>query len=172
MMLSQRCNKSCTRGKTSSRTVLSPLLSSAPRCSRNRPWLTIPRGLAPATRAPVEETVQTLPGHQKTDLLSIHRIATAEGATFRARRGLPLPEPKLAARGSRTLGLTRRVLPLQPSTYRRRTGRATLSSSCGAGSPREAVLLRRHRWGPLVASPPHSRIPRTGRVSQSTPSRK
>ena len=60
------------------------------------------RGLAPATRAAVAETVQRLPAIQKTDLSIIRRIATAEGTKFRARRGLPLPDPKPAARGGRT----------------------------------------------------------------------
>ena len=60
------------------------------------------RGLAPATRAAVAETVQRLPAIQKTDLSIIRRIATAEGNTFRARRWLPLPDPKPAARGGRT----------------------------------------------------------------------
>ena len=60
------------------------------------------RGLAPATRAAVAETVQRLPANQKTDLSIIRRPATAEGTTFRARRGLPLPDPKPAARGERT----------------------------------------------------------------------
>ena len=59
------------------------------------------RGLAPATRTAVAETVQRLPGSQKTDLSSIRRIATAEGTTFRARRGLPLPDPKPAGRAGR-----------------------------------------------------------------------
>ena len=56
------------------------------------------RGLAPATRTAVAKTVQRLPGSQKTDLSGIRRIATAEGTTFRARRGLPLPDPKPAGR--------------------------------------------------------------------------
>ena len=59
------------------------------------------RGLAPATRTTVDETVQRLPGSQKTDLSSIRRTATAEGTTFRARRGLPLPDPKPAGRAGR-----------------------------------------------------------------------
>ena len=59
------------------------------------------RGLAPATRTAVAETVQRLPGSQKTDLSSIGRIATAEGTTFGARRGLPLPDPKQAGRAGR-----------------------------------------------------------------------
>ena len=60
------------------------------------------RGLAHATRAAVAETVQRLPANQKTDLSITRRIATANENTFRARRGLPLPDPKLAARGRRT----------------------------------------------------------------------
>ena len=59
------------------------------------------RGLAPATRTAVAETVQRLPGSQKTDLSSLRRIATAEGTTFRARRGLPLLDPKPAGRADR-----------------------------------------------------------------------
>ena len=61
------------------------------------------RRLAPATRTAVAETVQRLPGSQKTDLSSIRRIATAEGTTFRARRGLPLPDPNPAGRAGRPL---------------------------------------------------------------------
>ena len=60
------------------------------------------RGLAPATRAAVSETVQRLPSRQKTDLPTIGRIATAEGTTYRARRGLPLPDSKPAGRAGRT----------------------------------------------------------------------
>ena len=60
------------------------------------------RGLAPATRATVFESVQRLPGSQKTDLPTIGRIATAEGTTYRTRRGLPLPDTKPAGRAGRT----------------------------------------------------------------------
>ena len=60
------------------------------------------RGLAPATRAAVSETVQGLPSRQNTDLPTIRRIKTAEGTTYRARRGLPLPDSKLAGRAGRT----------------------------------------------------------------------
>ena len=60
------------------------------------------RGLAPATRAAVSETGQRLPSRQKTDLPTIRRIATAEGTTYRARRGLPLPDSKPAGRTGRT----------------------------------------------------------------------
>ena len=63
------------------------------------------RGLSATTRAAVAETVQRLPGQQKTELSTIRRIATAEGTTYRARRGLPLPNPKPAARGVRALRL-------------------------------------------------------------------
>ena len=59
------------------------------------------RGLALATRTAVAETFQRLPGSQKTDLSSIRRIATAEGTKFRARRGMPLPDPKRAGRTGR-----------------------------------------------------------------------
>lgn len=57
------------------------------------------RGLAPATLAAVAETVQRLHAHEKTDMLIIRGMATAEGITFRSRRGLPLPDPMPAARG-------------------------------------------------------------------------
>ena len=60
------------------------------------------RGLAPATRVARAETVQPLPGQQKTDRPTIRRITTAGSTTCRAGRGLPLPEPKPAARGNRT----------------------------------------------------------------------
>ena len=43
-----------------------------------------------------------MPAHQKTELPVIRGIATAEGTTFRARRGLSLPDPRPAARGGRT----------------------------------------------------------------------
>ena len=59
------------------------------------------RGLAPATRTAVAETVQRLPGSQKTDLSSIRRIATAEGTTFRSRHRLPPPDPRPARRAGR-----------------------------------------------------------------------
>ena len=60
------------------------------------------RGLAPATRAAVSETVQRLLRRQKTDLPTIRHIATAEGSTYRARRGLPLPDSDPAGRAGRT----------------------------------------------------------------------
>ena len=60
------------------------------------------RGLSTATRAAVAEMVQRLPGQQKTELSTIHRIATAEGTTYRVRRRLPLPDRKPAAKGGRT----------------------------------------------------------------------
>ena len=60
------------------------------------------RGLAPATRAAVSETVQPLQSRQKTDLPTNPRIATAEGTTYRARCGLPLPDSKPAGRAGRT----------------------------------------------------------------------
>ena len=60
------------------------------------------RGLSTATRAAVSVTVQRLPGQQKTERSTIRRIETAEVKTYRARRGLPLPDPKPAAKGVRT----------------------------------------------------------------------
>ena len=59
------------------------------------------RGLAPAIRAAVSETVQRLPGSQKNDLPTIRRIAAAEGTTYRAWCGLPLPDTKPAAGAGR-----------------------------------------------------------------------
>ena len=59
------------------------------------------RGLSTATRAAVAETVQRLRRQQKTELSTTRRIATAEGTTYRARRGLPLPDRKPAAKGVR-----------------------------------------------------------------------
>ena len=60
------------------------------------------RGVAPATRAAVSETIQQLPSRQKIDLPTIRRIATAEGTTHRARRNLPMPDPKPVGRAGRT----------------------------------------------------------------------
>ena len=60
------------------------------------------RGLAPATRAAVSENFQRLPSSRKTYLPTIRRIATAERTTYRARRGLPLADPKLAGKAGRT----------------------------------------------------------------------
>ena len=71
------------------------------------------RGLALATRTAVAEAFQRLPGSQRTDLSSIRRIATAEGTTFRARRGLPLPDPKPAGRAGRP---SRSTAPISPAT--------------------------------------------------------
>ena len=59
-------------------------------------------GLAPATCATVSEIVQRLPSHQMTDLPTIRRISTAEGTTYRARSGLPLPDSKPAGGAGRT----------------------------------------------------------------------
>ena len=60
------------------------------------------RRLSTATRAAVAETVQRLPGQQKTELSTIRCIATAEGTTYRARRGLPLLDRKPAAKAIRS----------------------------------------------------------------------
>lgn len=59
------------------------------------------RGLAPSTNAAVSETVPRLPGHQKTDLPTIRPIVTTEGTTYRAQRGLPLPNLKPAGKAGR-----------------------------------------------------------------------
>lgn len=60
------------------------------------------RGLATATWVAVAETVRKIPGQQKADLSTIRRFATAYSTTFRARCGLPLPDPKPAAKMRRT----------------------------------------------------------------------
>lgn len=69
-----------------------------------------------------------LPGRQKTDLLTIRRIATAEGKKYRARRGLTLPDTKLPGKTERTTKSQRLVRPHQPSTSGRMSGKPTLSS--------------------------------------------
>ena len=60
------------------------------------------RGLSTAAWVAVAETVQRLPGQQKTKLSTIRRIATAEGTTYCARRGTTLPDPKPARKSGRT----------------------------------------------------------------------
>ena len=58
-------------------------------------------GFSTATRAAVGETMQSLLGQQKTELSPIRHIATVERTTYRARGGLPLPDPKPVAKGVR-----------------------------------------------------------------------
>ena len=70
---------------------------------------------------------QRLPGSQKTDLPTIGSIATAEGTTYRARRGLPPPDTKPAGKGGRITVSATYVRPHQPSTSGRVSRTPTLS---------------------------------------------
>ena len=103
------------------------------------------RGLAPATRATVSETVQRLPSRQKTDLLTIRRIATAEGTTYRARRGLPLLDSKPAGRAGRTTKSAATSSPASTLHIGRTSGRPTLSSLRKEQGPWEVDLPPRCR---------------------------
>ena len=122
------------------------------------------RGLAPATRAAVAETVQPLPGQKKTDLPTIRRVATAGGTTCRARRSLPLPDPKPATRGTEPRDRMRQGRLRHLSTLEKMSGRPTVSSLREAPSPWEADLPRQHQRDRLEGSQIRSRTGREPRV--------
>lgn len=75
------------------------------------------RGLAPETRDVVAETVQRLPLHERAELSVVRRIALAEGNTYMARQGKPLPDV-----GARAQFTPRPTKPVPSST----TGSSTL----------------------------------------------
>lgn len=104
MMLSERRNSSHMKRRTYTRTNSNPPRFDVPRCSLNLKALShyFVRGLANATRAvmarpAVVETGQRFPEKQMID------FSMNEGTKFRARRGIPLPDPKPTAKSSRAL---------------------------------------------------------------------
>lgn len=73
------------------------------------------RGLSPTMRDAVAEAAQRLPYHQRTDFSVIRRVAMAEGNTYRALLGRPLPDAS-GYRTPRTQGAKTTSTPSTGST--------------------------------------------------------